>query len=272
MDEEQLVDNGPSIKANIRIEDRYGTIHLSSIYSSYNYICSLDIRPHEVAEFSCPHCNGIIRSISECKVCKSPAVSFVHNFGGILNICSRVGCKGHTIEFDDLEDALKKIEKEYWYLEGKERAELEAVPKSLELNESEEHKEVIKTGSFLFSYCPECKKSLIEANQLKLKIVNDDEQKGYVMLSPYLNVFTTKCTIVLTEGKPVKEIRCPHCDVSLMHKDKNCEECGSSAARITVSARSKFIDFYICSRKGCKWHGLSAADMNDIRLEDSLSY
>ena len=30
--------------------------------------------------------------------------------------------------------------------------------------------------------------------------------------------------------------------------------------------------FYICSRKGCTWHGLNKNDLENIRLEDSLEW
>jgi len=51
-----------------------------------------------------------------------------------------------------------------------------------------------------------------------------------------------------------------------------CGECGSEIAKITVSARKRLVDFHICGKKGCRWHGLSRDDMNDIRLEDSLEW
>ena len=40
-------------------------------------------------------------------------------------------------------------------------------------------------------------------------------------------------------------------------------------AKINVSASSKLIDFYICTKKGCKWHGLSEEDLYSIKLEES---
>ena len=272
MDEDQFVDNDASIKVNIKTGNKKGVIHLSSIYASYNYVSDIELHPDDIAELSCPHCKGILKSNIECKICKSDMVPFSLDLGGTVSICSRVGCKGHTVEFDDLEDALKKIQQQYWFLSSTERANLFKEPNELLTEESAEHREILKTGAFLFAYCPECKKSLIDSNLLKLKILNADKQTGYVMLSPYLNVFTTRSTIFLAEGKPAGDLKCFHCDKSLMLEEKKCEECGSPVAKISISARSKLIDFYICSKKGCRWHGLSASDMNDIRLEDSLAY
>ena len=56
-------------------------------------------------------------------------------------------------------------------------------------SEEEERIELIKSGTFLISYCPHCKKSLIENNSIKLKVDRGDKE-GFMMLSPYLNIFT----------------------------------------------------------------------------------
>jgi hypothetical protein len=32
------------------------------------------------------------------------------------------------------------------------------------------------------------------------------------------------------------------------------------------------IDFFICAKKGCTWHGLNKKDLDDIRLEDSVEW
>ena len=57
-----------------------------------------------------------------------------------------------------------------------------------------------------------------------------------------------------------------------MVDDTKCHSCGSYVARIMVSASTKMVDFYICSKKGCRWHGVNKKDMEDIRLEDSLEW
>jgi hypothetical protein len=32
------------------------------------------------------------------------------------------------------------------------------------------------------------------------------------------------------------------------------------------------IDFFVCAKKGCTWHGLSKEDLDEIRLEDSMEW
>jgi ssDNA-binding Zn-finger/Zn-ribbon topoisomerase 1 len=268
MDDEQLVDNEPSILLDIEIAGSKGKIHLSSIYGSYNYLTDIDMPKDEVAEFSCPHCKAHITSDAECLSCGANMVPFYLDMGGKVTICSRNGCKNHFVEFEDLAVALRKMYQEYG-LAGKDDfkpdREITQVEKPVD-----EKQEILESGTFLNSYCPHCSKSLIEDHMLKLKIHNGEE--GFLLLSPYLNVFTSKSTIFLEEAKALKDVRCWHCDTSLIPEDKQCEKCGSNVVRIEVGARTKLIEFYICTKKGCRWHGLSGDDYFDIRLQDSMEW
>jgi ssDNA-binding Zn-finger/Zn-ribbon topoisomerase 1 len=275
MDFDNLVDNEPSINLNIKIGKKEGVIKLSSIYGSYNYICDIDIAENETADFICPHCKELINSKVKCKVCNASMVPFFLEMGGKVCVCSRAGCKNHLVEFEDLSNALRMFYQEYGFISKQSEENYSDDNKSDEIpvySEEDEVKEILETGTFLQAYCPSCWKSLIESDMLKLKIVSDNNEVGYVMLSPYLNVFSSKSTIFLAEGKPVGDFRCFHCEHTLMSEDKVCEVCSSPVARISISARSKLIDFYICSKKGCRWHGLSEDDISDIKLEDSLEW
>lgn len=268
MDKEHLVDNEPSISLNVKIADQSGEIHLSSIYGSYNYTTNIDMPKGEVAEFFCPHCKSLITSDAECLTCSAPMVPFYLDMGGKVAICSRSGCKNHFVEFEDLSVALRKLYQEYG-LAGKDNFKPDREITRIE-QPVDEKKEILESGTFLNSYCPHCHKSLIEDNMLKLKIHNGEE--GFLLLSPYLNVFTSKSTIFLEEDKTLKDIRCWHCNKSLIPVNKSCGKCGSDVVKIEVTARTKLVDFYICTKKGCRWHGLSEDDYYDIRLQDSLEW
>ena len=268
MDPDHVVDNKPSIKLNIEIGGKKGVIRLSSIYGSFNHDTDVEMKKDEVAKFMCPHCDTHITSENECLACGANMVPFYLDMGGKVTICSRNGCKNHFVEFEDLSVAMKRLYQEYGY-DGKARARQPIVHHEHE-EEKDEVTEIIESGTFLQTYCPHCNKSMIEDEMLKVKITNGEE--GYLLLSPYLNVFSSKSTIFLPEDKVVKDLKCDHCDTSLLDTGKDCEKCGSPIARISVSARTKLIDFYICTKKGCKWHGLNQEDLYDIRLEDSLEW
>jgi len=273
MDSEELIDKKPGIKLAIKAGDKTGFIYLSSVWGSYNYKSQIPLPFDMIAQFYCPLCKKEIKSNNHCSLCDAPMIPFILDMGGKVSICSRSTCKNHFVEFDDLSEALNKLYQEFEFTGKYTPEELKIIQRKQEPYVKEENKslEILKSGIFLMSYCPNCRKSLIDHNLLKLKI-NTSGNSGILLLSPFMNVFTSESTIFLQEDKPVTNISCPHCDTSLISTEKTCEFCGSPVARIFVSARTKMINFYICSKKGCKWHGVSDEDLQDIKLEDSLEW
>jgi ssDNA-binding Zn-finger/Zn-ribbon topoisomerase 1 len=272
MDKEQMVDNEPGIKLDISIGPKKGYIWLSSIYESYNYFADIDIPKNEIAVFHCPHCHSEIKSDDLCKTCHAPLVPFHLEDGGKVTICSRAGCKKHSVAFEDLSTALGYFYEKYTYTHSDDIIFSPHHEEHKDDTDAEEDKEIIKTGTFLSAYCPHCRRSLIEDRMVKLKVENELGETGYLMLSPYLNVFTHKSTVKLPEKHPIKNIRCPHCDEPLFVDGKLCPVCNSEVAKVQVAAMTKMIDFYICSKKGCTWHGLSDEDIQSIVLEDSKDW
>jgi ssDNA-binding Zn-finger/Zn-ribbon topoisomerase 1 len=275
MDMENKVDNQPGIKMLVEARSGKGTLTLSSIYGSYNFISDIkDFEDSEIVRFYCPHCSENLLTHEICNTCDAPMISLVLEMGGKVSFCSRKGCQNHNIGFNDLSVALKTFYEEFGYSSHHKTPEHIHLRKEKEhvKTDEEETKEIIESGSFLMAYCPHCKKSLIENEMLKFSIVRKDEDPGFILLSPYLNVFSSKSTIYLPEDKVVGDVRCFHCDKSLLVENGKCERCGTAVAKILVSARTKMIEFFICSRKGCTWHGLNKKDLDDIRLEDSVEW
>jgi len=273
MDDKVKVDNCPSYKLKIKVKEKEGIMNLSSVWESYNYLCDIETSENSVIKVFCSHCNSEIISDAKCEVCKAPMIQLDLDIGGKIDICSRVGCKNHFVKFVDFTFALKNLfdESELSGMPYYRKMTIASQGSETALSHEDEKIEILKSGTFLHAFCPHCKKTLVEKNMIKLKVVRG-RKNGFIMLSPYLNVFTSKSTIYLQEGKEIGDLRCFHCDTSLMVKDKKCEECGSEVFKIEISARTKLLDFYLCSKKGCRWHGLSKEDLNDIRLEDSLEW
>lgn len=270
MDPKTLVDNIPGVKLNISFDDNKGTIHLSSIYGSFNYTTNLKIPMGKEVTFSCPHCEKEITSDQKCVECSAHMVPLKIENDGIVRICSRAGCKKHSVEFEDISQAL-----EYFYHSfdiGEQGLMPENIENSNKLPEvTIKDKETIKSGTFLRTYCPHCDDSLVEGNSVKFKVVAQ-KGEGILKLSPFLNVFTNASSIYIPEGEAVKDLRCPQCNHTLIQKNKTCPECEAKIVAIQVAANSKLIDFYFCSKKGCRWHGLSDEDINDIILEASSEW
>lgn len=127
----------------------------------------------------------------------------------------------------------------------------------------------LKTGTYLHSFCQHCKKELTHDDMLLLDVVNQDGKLGHMELSPFLNVFEHQTDIDIPKGKELKDIRCPHCNESLLLKDKKCELCNSHIASFLVRVSNNKIPFNICMNMGCHWHSLSSPDEDQINLEES---
>jgi hypothetical protein len=272
MDKDRPVDNCPSIGLKIEVGKNAGMINLSSVWESYNYLSTIETPKKKILKLSCPHCKSEIKGRADCEVCDAPMIPLDLELGGDICICSRMGCRNHFVKFVDFSFALKQLYIEAG-IQGRPYVEdMSITPKKkVPATEEEEHIEIMRTGTFLQTYCPNCKKSLIHEASIKLKVDRGDKV-GYLMLSPYLNVFTSRSTIRLTEDQIMANIRCFHCDHSLEISGEVCGKCGNRVARVVVGATTRLVDFYICSKKGCTWHGLSREDMNDIRLQQSMEW
>lgn len=260
MDEETKVDEIPSIKLNISSNGKEGTINLSAFYGSYNYKTDVDIVDRVDYQFTCPECDEDLESDIECPECKAHMVELEIKEGGEITFCSRAGCKKHTIEFDELTQI-----HDYFDSHSGETS-------IVDVNNAEQkadQKELIKTGTFLRIYCPHCYKSLISRNKVIFRIINQNNEEGYLLLSPFLNVFVNKSTIFVPEGAIAKDIQCSQCRTSLIAENVKCEKCGAPAVGVSVAAMRKLIDFYFCSKRGCNWHSLGPDDLQHVVIEDS---
>jgi len=115
MDNDYLLVDKPSIKLNIEMAEKRGTIRLCSIYGCYEHEADIDLPKGEVAKIYCPNCNKEIVSDEKCDVCDANIIPLVLEMGGRVGICSRAGCTKHYVAFEDLSDAIRKFYKEYGY-------------------------------------------------------------------------------------------------------------------------------------------------------------
>lgn len=128
---------------------------------------------------------------------------------------------------------------------------------------------VLKSGSYLNSFCPHCGESLMRENQIHMEMTGSDGHEGWVDLSPYLNVFKRTSDTRLPEGKEVRDLRCWHCHQSLRVEDRKCEYGDSHVALILVGISSVRVPFCFCMREGCRWHQIDPGDEHKIILDDS---
>jgi NADH:ubiquinone oxidoreductase subunit E len=100
MDREHPVDGHPSTRVTISFERKHGWLLLSSLYGSYAIECEHEIPPDTVVNFFCPHCHAELAGATDCPVCTAPMVPLIVRGGGMVQICSRRGCRSHMLDLD----------------------------------------------------------------------------------------------------------------------------------------------------------------------------
>ncbi len=98
MDPEHLVDGYPAIRVTLSFGPEHGWLRLSCLYGSYTVESEYEIPMDAVVDFFCPHCHAHLVGASSCPECGAPMVPMIVRGGGIVQICSRRGCKGHILD------------------------------------------------------------------------------------------------------------------------------------------------------------------------------
>ncbi|HTY08220.1 MAG TPA: NADPH-dependent glutamate synthase [Candidatus Edwardsbacteria bacterium] len=128
----------------------------------------------------------------------------------------------------------------------------------------------IAPGTDLTVFCPHCHQGLNTYDPATGKAwfklhVTANGQEGDLLLSSKMEDFTRQSTLDLTDGQAVDGLSCPFCRTSIIERDGHCGQCNSPAARLTVSVQSRLIPFFICTKVGCRWHGITKADEQRIK-------
>ena len=100
MDSSHLVDGYPSIRVSLSFNQTYGWIWLSCLYGSYTVDSEHEIPTDALVDYFCPHCHSQLIGASSCPECSAPMVPMIVRGGGIVQICSRRGCKGHILDLN----------------------------------------------------------------------------------------------------------------------------------------------------------------------------
>ncbi len=98
MDKNFLIDGYPSIRVTISFGRKHGWLRLSCLYGSYTVEYEYKRLPNTIANFFCPHCHQELTGVADCPECSAPMVPMIVKGGGIVQICSRRGCKGHLLD------------------------------------------------------------------------------------------------------------------------------------------------------------------------------
>ena len=100
MDAEHPIEGQPSVRVTISFGRTHGWLLLSSLYGSYTIESEHEIPTDMVANFFCPHCHAELAGATDCPLCAAPMVPLIVRGGGMVQICSRRGCRSHMLDVD----------------------------------------------------------------------------------------------------------------------------------------------------------------------------
>jgi NADH-quinone oxidoreductase subunit E len=100
MDAKHLIDGYPSIRVTVAFNNKHGWFGMSSLYGSYNIDSEFDIPLDTIVNIFCPHCHSEMRGGTKCGECEAAMIPMIVRGGGVVQICSRRGCKGHILDLD----------------------------------------------------------------------------------------------------------------------------------------------------------------------------
>ncbi len=100
MDPRHPIDGAPSIRVTVSFHRKHGWLRMSSLYGSPSLESEYEIPMDAVVDMFCPHCHAELRGVTACPECSAPMISLIVSGGGIVQICSRRGCKGHRLDLN----------------------------------------------------------------------------------------------------------------------------------------------------------------------------
>jgi len=102
MDPSHLLDGRPSIRITTSFERKHGWVRLSSLYGSYTVEAEPEIPLETLVHLFCPHCHAELVGAAACSECSAPMVPMIVRQGGVVQVCSRRGCRGHLLDLDGI--------------------------------------------------------------------------------------------------------------------------------------------------------------------------
>ena len=98
MDSRHLIDSRPVIRVTVSFGNKHGRMTLSSVYGSDKVDSEHNIPTDTVVQMFCPHCHAELIGGAPCGECGAPMVPMIVKGGGVVQICTRSGCKGHMLD------------------------------------------------------------------------------------------------------------------------------------------------------------------------------
>lgn len=113
MDKKTYIDSRPSIRLLALCGKRKGPLNLSALYGSYTIESGIPVLSGRIVRAYCPHCKKELKGSRKCEKCNAAMIALAMQEGGMVQICSRRGCKKHLFEFEDPEAEIRAFYSKY---------------------------------------------------------------------------------------------------------------------------------------------------------------
>ncbi|MBN1221909.1 MAG: class I tRNA ligase family protein [Candidatus Aminicenantes bacterium] len=113
MDEETQIDGHPSVKTLIQYQNKAGILRLSALFGSYEIKSDVYIPKDDLVLFFCPECRASLMLKDLCEECKAPLSFMELKNGGMVQICSRRGCKYHFVDYKNFAQKISAFYRTY---------------------------------------------------------------------------------------------------------------------------------------------------------------
>jgi len=100
MDHTYPINGYPSIRMTMSFGRKHGWIRLSSLYGDYSIFSEYEIPMDTIVNCFCPHCHSELIGATSCPECGALMIPMIVHGGGMIQICSRRGCKNHMLDLD----------------------------------------------------------------------------------------------------------------------------------------------------------------------------
>jgi NADH-quinone oxidoreductase subunit E len=98
LDLDHQLDGYPMIDVTVSFGRKHGWMRLSSVWGDHRIESEYEIPEDTLANFFCPRCHAELRSPRLCPTCDAPTIPLLNKRGGIIKLCSRLGCKEHMFD------------------------------------------------------------------------------------------------------------------------------------------------------------------------------
>ncbi len=100
MDPDHRIDGYPAVRMTASFGGKHGWVRMSCLYGSYTLESEYKIPAHALCNFFCTHCHSEFSGGNRCPRCDAPMVPMLVDGGGMIQICTRSGCKEHRLDLN----------------------------------------------------------------------------------------------------------------------------------------------------------------------------